>query len=312
MKKSLFWMLSALAVSGLFTLAACDEDESGDPTCATANPCAEANANRCYINAEGVPACAGWDCENGYKSDGSCNDSALGAEGSPCSDSQQCAGELSCYKGFCSSAAQVEDYKFIRIDDMSAKCPVDKDGKCSNGKDDPGVDIDAIALIKSDQTPVYATAVKGYARADGVDASAKADNTMAVNPEKAIGKPDAFIHYPGDRDGVCYYYPQGVNAKDNENAERTFVSLGGQGGYLIVEMPDSIENGDKIDILEIGDCTLYNTKSKPSEEAGKASGAEDVSVQLSISGDITKSDWKQIGTTKHATNGIITFDVAGL
>jgi hypothetical protein len=310
MKKSLFWMLSALAVTGLFSLAACDEDESEEiPACAEGNnPCEGTTSPYCHPVGT-TPVCSIIEkCDAGMTMglDGRCADNTLGGEGAACSNSDECQSGLSCYNNQCSSAAEVEDYKYVRIDDMSPKCETDSNGKCKSSED-PGADIDAIALIKSDGSVSYAASVKGYGRSDDTP-SAKADNEMAVNPERALREPDSFIHYPNDKDGICYYWKQDTNPTTN-NAERTYVSLGGKGGYLIVQMANSIVAGDKIDVLELGDCTLYNTSSKPGAEAGKAKDNEEIQVQVSVSGDVS-GDWKTIGTGK-ATKGVISFDTTG-
>lgn len=312
MKKSLFWMLSALAVSGLFTLAACDEDESEDVgVCdASVDPCASRTDGKTICNVvQGQAVCAirlGCDGSDIMGLDGLCTSPE--PTGTACNADGTCSEEgYSCVDGVCQYVPNT--YKYVRIDDLDPKCKLGSDGKCEDSVD-PGADIDAIALIKSGKSPVYASSVRGYKRADGVDGSS--DVSMAANPERAIGKPDAFLHYP-DPDGVCYYYPQGVNAKNDATAERTYVSLGGLGGYLIVEMPDAIENNDRIDVLEIGDCTLYNTKDKPSEADTKAKKAESVKVQVSVT-DTVDGAWKVIGNLsgQSASKGIISLEVTGL
>jgi len=301
-------MLSALAVSGLFTLAACDEDESTPVACAEGNnPCTGTDAPYCYANAEGKPACVTWACDNGYDINGKCKDSAIGGEGAECKDSNECADGLSCYQGHCSSAAQAEDYKFVQILDLTPLCTKD----CT--KEDPGADIDAIVLKKggSDTALKYASRVSGYHRGDN-QPTAKADNTMAADPDKVLGAPDSFVHYPtADQ---CNYYNAATPGDDKANRQYTFVSLGGVDaagvpGYLEVEMEESIEAGDTLDILELGECALYNTEKNPMASKGTAN-AEKIRVQISIKGEHS-GDWRLLGEAQADKNnrGIISFNI---
>jgi hypothetical protein len=292
MKKSLFWLLSALAVGGLFSVTACDEEE--EDVCAAEDVCPAAQT--CFVKSDGTAGCSGISCNNGYNDDGSCKGNSKGAEGDSCTDSNDCNQGLDCYKGFCSSDAHHVDYKYVRLDDLSKKCEA-KNGSCG---EDPGADIDAIVLKKagSNDNLKYAASVKAYMRADGKQ-SAKADNDIATNAERALNKPDSFINYPNS-DGVCYYW-----AKDTSD-QRTYVSLGGEGGYLVVQMQDSIEANDVLDVLEVGDCMLWNTTDKPNQEYQKAKDNEEIKIQISISGD--DGSWQPVGTGK-AANGIISHTI---
>lgn len=310
MKKSLFWLLSALAVGGLFSVTACDEEENGDVCAADVNPCGSgdyAATPYCYVDGNGAAACTGIKCGSGLSSDytsaGQCVGNNKGGEGDACKESNDCLNGLSCYQGTCSSAAAVEDYKFVRIEDLSDACT---SGKCS--AEDPGADIDAIVLKKKAGGTKYAARVSGYHRGDG-QVSKKADNTMAADPDKAIGQPDSFVHYPtADQ---CDYYKADVAGNDKANRQYTFVSLGGLGGYLEVEMEDSIEVGDSLDVLELGKCDLFNTNDDPNAKKGNAK-AESIRVQVSISGD--EGSWKLVGDNiaNDTNKGILTFNITQL
>lgn len=183
-----------------------------------------------------------------------------------------------------------QDYKFVRIDDLS-----ETDG---HNLDDPGADIDAVALIKGGKAPIWATAVKGYKRADGKSSSP--EFKTATNPQNALGAPDSIIGYPNNVTG-CNYYKAPYN-KDTTKNEHPYVSLGGLGGYLELEMGDKIEANDKLDILEVGDCKLKNTKDINNDPAK----SEKIKVQISISGE--DGSWKSLGQSK-ATNGVVTFNI---
>lgn len=298
MKKSLFWMLSALAVSGLFTLAACDEDESeAVPACEEGNnPCGEgdyAGYPYCH-NVGGQAVCSLLEsCPAGSTmgSDGRCADTTSGSLGSTCQGPNDCQDGLVCTNSVC-SAPDDKAFTYVRIDDLSTKCTETEKG-CG---EDPGADIDAIVLKKggNNSTLKYASEVVSYLRADGKQSS-NADNKMALNPEKALHAPDSFINYPNE-DGICYYW-----AKDTSD-NRTYVSLGGKDGYLVVQMEDKIEAGDTLDVLEIGDCMLWNTTSKPNQEYQKAIDNEEIKIQVSVN---SNDGWKIVKDSGKATNGII-------
>ena len=201
----------------------------------------------------------------------------------------------------CKVANQVdEQFKFVRVDDLSEPCKTDTDGLCH--LDDPGADIDAIALVKAGKGTFYATTVKDYRRSDGATETLALENGRipAVNPQKAIGAPDSFLSYAieGVSDGKCIYY------EDSEHKVHPYVSLGGQGGYLVVEMSEAIEAGDIIDVLEVGQCTLQNTADGGSQTAQ----AEKVQVQVSVN---HHDVWKIIGegAADSTSKGVISFEV---
>lgn len=139
-------------------------------------------------------------------------------------------------------------YRFIRIDDVSGP-----------GVDiDSGADIDAILLEKSDGTSVGAETLEGFEHGGG--------QGDAVNPNDALGQPDSFTDWEGT-DPVC-------------DLGGGYVSLGGDGGLLIVGMPQDIETGDTITVLEVGGCT---------GNEGGAGIPDAIEVSVSVGNDIDGS-----------------------
>ncbi len=205
-------------------------------------------------------------------------------------------------------------YIYVRIDDLSDKCVnpqgtsmLNDNGICTLYT--PGADIDAVVLIKPNGSHHYATDVVGYKRADFNNvfvtlAQIKAflgdeSNNSSVDPKQILGVPDSLDTYGSDYDGTCNYF---VNPND-ANQVYPFVSLGGLGGWIEVEMNDMILAGDKIDVLEVGACTLKNTGEDDSSKAT----AEKISVSVSTSADI----WKVIGQSIADQNnkGILSFTI---
>jgi hypothetical protein len=221
-----------------------------------------------------------------------------------------CQDESGCEQGYtcnldthkCEVSTNVDpQFKFVRVDDLSDPCEKDSDGLCH--LDDPGADIDAIALVKTGKATTYAKTVKGYVRSDGATETVALvvdGKKPAVDPTKAIGEPDSFLSYAtsGTSDGKCVYY------SDTEKTIHPYVSLGGKGGYIIVEMSEKIEAGDKIDVLEVGKCTLQNT----SQDKVQTAQSEKIQVQVSVN---DKDGWKVIGEGEATSDnkGVVTFEV---
>jgi len=149
--------------------------------------------------------------------------------------------------------AEPESFRFVRIDDMS-------DRKMTI---DGGADIDAVLLEKSNGTRYPAIDVEGYRHGGGTGDD--------IDPTAALGLPDAFYAYP-DTD-VC-------DVDDNE-----FVSIGGMGGYLIVEMEAAIDPGDRLTVLEVGGC----------DYGDGTAFRERVNVSISVAEDYD-GQWTHLGT----------------
>lgn len=311
MKKSL-WILSALALAG-FCMTGClegtleagdvvDNDKYCDGLCDSEHP-------YCILND---------DLETGSCTDCSkkCTDAAFpvcvvldGNVGEVCVASGNCENgydydeEIGHY--VCSNGDVIDDPtpqegagQFIRIDDMSSKedaCGNVVDGKCS--KDDPGADIDAIVVKKADGGYLYAKQIMGYSRgAEGTDRLQ--ERGVSADPTKVLGKPDSLINYPDA--GDCYYLKKDTNKDDYDF---TFMSLGGEGGYVEVKMDDVFHAGDTVDIIELGNCELVNLHDSDRITASKV-GAEPMKVQVSVSG--ADGSWKVLGEAGKATGGIFT------
>lgn len=245
-----------------------------------------------------------------------CEDDAGCEDGYICDDTEKV-----CVEG---TRDELGEYKFVRIDDLTdvndacckdTTCEKNDEDKnvCTN--EDPGADIDAIALKKAtDGSVTYAKRVVEYKNnfTAGVSVFYKEDNTIAINPEKVTGAPDSLFEYateaglPAD-DAKCRYVKEGITDGNYGPDDYTFVSLGGAGGYIVVEMDQKIENGDTVDVLEVGDCELISSTGTTTSSSKVMK--EDVSVQVSVNGN---DGWKTIKESGHATNGLISISVAGL
>lgn len=330
MKKTL-WALSAVIMLVGFT--GCDADEgdecAADADCVSKDKTMICQAKQCVVPDCGNKLyCAGADkcvraanakdgkdhcvsatiakCVNESQGRKWLNEKMLceDAQITSCNTDTDCSKDMHCdtTSHRCADGAPSgNEFKYVRIDDLSQK---DTSGK---KLEDPGADIDAIVLTKkSGGSPVYATTVKGYHRADGVSASA--DKSVAANPQMALGQPDSFIGYPSNTTD-CYYYAKDKQAGD-KTVDRPFVSLGGLGGYLIVEMGNKIEAGDNLAVLELGACKLQNTKDGKDHKGIP----EGVRVQVSVSGE--DGSWKAVGDSSSQAketgkfNGIFTVNIS--
>ena len=146
------------------------------------------------------------------------------------------------------------DYNFIRIDDLSDQ---------TTGED-PGADIDAVVLVKGSRR-IFAYEASQYSAAQAV---------RAGDTNEMLGAPDAFVAYPTDTTS-CNLYKADTNP--------TYTSLGGLGGYAIVKVPEKIEAGDQIQVLEVGNCE-FESQDNPGT-FGEAK-AEPIRIQVSVSDDV--------------------------
>lgn len=329
MKKSL-WILSALALVG-FAFTGCSNDCETNDDCADGEYCIEALVASAGGNDDtdsvevGDMFCSA--CQTDCQADAAhpvCVESlhlcgaraacdagmTMQAEGGyatcivgtvkSCNADTDCENGMVCKDKVCSPKT-ADEFKYVRIDDMSPVCELDKTTKKCH-KDDPGADIDAVVLTKTSTGAVsYAASVVGYQRSDGLKAGERYDESkpIATDPNKAVGKPDSFTAYP-NKDGKCVYYT------DSAHTDHPYVSLGGQGGYIALQMSEAIEANDTIDVLEVGACDLQNTSD------GKAQKAltEPIKVSVSISG--ADGSWKEVGQLEaNDTNkGILSFKVS--
>jgi len=214
-------------------------------------------------------------------------------------DLNECDGDGDCEEGYSCNADKIceedidePEFKFVRIDDLS---PVEY---TNPNREDPGVDIDAVVLVKKGTgVSYYAVSVWGYARGD--DQSGLKDN-VAFDPSAALGRPDAFVNYPSNTD-ICNYYVEDPKTSSGPRVF-TFVSLGGLGGWLILEMGAGIEAGDKLDVLEVSDCKLAHTNTSNGQTA--LIEKDGFKVQISMS-DAASGKWNVVnqGTV---TKGVLT------
>lgn len=333
--KKVLWVLSSLALVGMGFVGCDDEDKD-----ACDNKCEDGQVCSLVKNA-GVD---GYACVAKSKIDATCLDGDNFREGkilvvdgsdymcqnneathtNTCNKDGDCSGSTPhCNLSTHTCEAASNEYKFVRIDDVSTK---------ASGSD-PGADIDAVVLVKKDNGGTfYATAVKGFGRSDGKSlekGKVNASKVYAADPSKALDKPDSLVNYgKTDNADLCYYYKDGSNSAGNSKCnssssdycgndescecdfDYTFVSLGGETGYIVLEMGAAIEGGDKLDIVEVGDCKLTNTGSKAAANGtdGNA-GAENIKVSVSIT-DADASKFKTLGDPKKASKGIASFTIS--
>jgi len=117
-------------------------------------------------------------------------------------------------------------YRYVRVTDLSGEL----DGT------NAGADIDAIVLQKADGRDLYAETLIAFQ--PGSQATIE-----DWDPKAMLGPPDSVTD-------IYSAYP----ACD---ADAGFVSLGGD-GFLLVEMPDFIEVGDFVVVVEVGNCDSGN------------------------------------------------------
>ncbi|MBQ9244619.1 MAG: hypothetical protein IJ165_15575 [Proteobacteria bacterium] len=313
MKKSL-WILSALALAG-FCMTGClegagpvdgeqvDNDEYCDGQCGDSEYClyssdlesgeCSACPVDCALENSLYPVCIVLDGGVGPVCVATAN----------CPDGQGYAKDESGHY-VCSNGDPIDDPapeagagQFIRVDDVSTfeeACGKFENGKCS--KDDPGADLDAIVVRKADGGYLYAKEIMAYSR--GAEKDRVTERGVSGDPTAVLGKPDSLISYPDS--GDCYYLQKDSNKDDYKF---TFMSLGGEGGYVEVKMDDVFHAGDTVDIIELGNCELVNTHSGQGVSKSKV-GAESMKVQVSISGE--DGSWKVLGSAGKATGGIFT------
>lgn len=233
-----------------------------------------------------------------------------------CTDTQHCdADQKICVDNEVEENTQ---YTIVRITDKSDGCTGDKlnsKGLCK--LDDPGADIDAVALVKQDNSVSYASEVMGYLRGDvGKQVKTIAEFKAATegkeivytasDPTRALGKPDSLVSYAGGKnvDGSCIYW---LNKDDKENRVHPYVSLGGNQGWIELAMDGVIEAGDRIDVLEVGACAMKETDNAD----GSAAQSEEILVEIAIADD--EESWVSLGENKASADnkGVLSFTVSG-
>lgn len=160
---------------------------------------------------------------------------------------------------------EADPYLYVRIDDLSN----------ATGGGDPGADLDAVVLEKNGGMVVYAEAVESYL--------ASPADVNANNPQELLGAPDAFTNWPDV--STC-------------RVDSGFVSLGGA-GYAIVRMGQPVEEGDRLDVLEIGGCEYA---------PGSDAIPDQVEVQVAVTSALD-GQWIALG---RGTGPLISFSVPSL
>jgi hypothetical protein len=111
-------------------------------------------------------------------------------------------------------------YQYVKVQDLSR----------SSAGSDPGADIDAVVVTRADGSVQTADAVIAY--------QATPNAVLRADPLAALGQPDAFDMYPDV--ATC-------------RVDGGFVSLGGE-GELILRLEAPLEEGDTVEVLEVGAC----------------------------------------------------------
>lgn len=204
---------------------ACNQCESTYVSCSgnTLTTCSGGNykTTNCPYGCEGN-ACANPECSfTGSR----CNGSAL----ENCSNGK--FSSVTCPNG-CSNnqCIQKVTYSYLRINDLSP----------ASGTTDIGSDIDAVVHIRNGAIIGYASRV--------VSANCASDQSAM------IGAPDALYQYPGNTT-VCHARNNGGSG----SGPMLYSSLGGTNCYAILEMSNKIQSGDRLDVLEVGNCSLTYT-----------------------------------------------------
>lgn len=163
-------------------------------------------------------------------------------------------------------------YQYVLIEDLS-----------DTGGEDPGADIDAVVLIKDGVRSYAGRPVAYFFPAD--------TEPLRSNEFEVVDEPDAHTEYPAST-GICL-------------VDGSFASLGGVGGYILVEMDEEIENGDTLEVIEIGGGCFFGDNGE--DEAR----AEEVQVSVSTADDLDGT-WAVIGTGTSTSSPIISFTVTAL
>ncbi len=301
MKKSLF-VLAALACTGFMAVGCGDTDPCEDYKCTEAGTeCQDIfGIATCVVTPE---ACAAVGDGYAVGSNGKCQKESGTAD---CTKDSECSsdGSMKCNTttGKCEYAT-IDDqnaYRYVRIDDLT---------ETKSTSEDLGADIDAIVLVKADKSVGYADEVVAYQRGD-IDVKSNTDKAYAYDPEAALKAPDSLITYGTSDAATCNYY------LDDAKTKYSFVSLGGKGngegtgGYLIVHMDKVIAAGDKIDVIELGDCKIPGGTTKDGKDI-KSASTDPVKVSIGIT-DKIDGDWKVIVDSAEAKGGVISGEVKGI
>lgn len=164
------------------------------------------------------------------------------------------------------SGGTVLNYYFVRVNDQST----------NTGNTNPGADIDAIGIVKPDGTRHYVSKVEQYSPVNVDDIAA-----LSAIPDNIIGAPTAFAD------------PTNVSpASDCSLEDQNFVALGGVGGYIIVSFGDAhVENGDTLNVYEIGNCANGGVADPVEVQVSVASNADGewVTVFSALAGPLMSS-----------------------
>ena len=274
----------------------CVEPEEQPKSCESNGDCADGFVCKDKVCIEDDAAT----CESPNDCDGDfvCQDGhCVKPELKPCANNEDCDENMICENEVCIEDNQPKEmpYLFVKIEDLS---PAEYD----SDTEEPGLDIDALVLSKND-IKSYADSVVSYIRGDGK--SNKVER-KAYAPEAVLGAPDAFAGYPEDMT-TCNYYKVPVPQTNEDEHKYNFLSLGGLGGTLIVQMAMPMEEGDTLEILELGDCTLKQSK----QDDQKATVEKD-GLRVSISNSSAPSaKWIELSQSEIA-NGVLSVTIPKL
>jgi hypothetical protein len=169
------------------------------------------------------------------------------------------------------------EYKFVKIEDLATV----------TGAQD-GADIDAVELDKAG-TSTWAASVASCTLPDGTDCK---------NSDKATGQADAFCDATLADLTKCFSNVE--SPTDDPTTIPPYTSLGGNdgttSGTLVLQMSDKIENGDKLNIYELGNCDIATTCTDTS-----TSQATPESIKVSV-GTSATGPWVEVLASSDTTN----------
>lgn len=166
------------------------------------------------------------------------------------------------------------EYKFVKIEDLATLTSQYQDG----------ADIDAVELDKSG-TSTWAASVASCTLPDG---------SNCENSDKATGASDAFCT------DLTKCFSNVESPTDDPTTIPPYTSLGGNdgttSGTLVVQMSDKIENGDKLNIYEVGNCAIATTCTDTS-----STQATPESIKVSV-GTSATGPWVEVLASSDTTN----------
>ena len=181
------------------------------------------------------------------------------------------------------------EYKFVKIEDLATLTSQYQDG----------ADIDAVELDKSG-TSTWAASVESCTLPDG---------SNCESSDKATGQADAFCDATLADLTKCFSNVE--SPTDDPATIPPYTSLGGNdgttSGTLVLQMSDKIENGDKLNIYELGNCDIATTCTDTS-----TSQATPESIKVSVGTSATGPWIEVLASSDTANHPKVEITISGL